>query len=42
VPGLDQHEAYVCGPPGMVAASVEALRAAGVPRKRIHNESFEF
>ncbi len=42
VPGLDQHEAYVCGPPGMVAAAVGALRAAGVPRKRIHNESFEF
>jgi ferredoxin-NADP reductase len=42
VPGLDQQEAYVCGPAGMTAAAVRALRAAGVPRSRIHFESFEF
>ncbi len=42
VPGLDQEEAYVCGPAGMVSAAVDALRAAGVPRRRIHFESFEF
>jgi ferredoxin-NADP reductase len=42
VPGLDRDEVYVCGPPGMTAAAVEALRAAGVPRRRIHYESFEF
>ncbi|HTX27723.1 MAG TPA: ferredoxin reductase family protein [Streptosporangiaceae bacterium] len=42
VPGLDQQEVYVCGPGGMVSAAVDALRAAGVPRKRIHFESFEF
>jgi predicted ferric reductase len=42
VPGLDQQEVYVCGPAGMVSAAVDALRAAGVPRKRIHFESFEF
>jgi ferredoxin-NADP reductase len=41
-PGLDAMEAYVCGPPGMTAAAVAALRAAGVPRRRVHVESFEF
>ena len=41
-PGLDAMEAYVCGPPGMIAAAVEALRAAGLPRRRVHVESFEF
>jgi ferredoxin-NADP reductase len=41
-PGLDAMEAYVCGPPGMTAATVDALLAAGLPRRRIHIESFEF
>jgi ferredoxin-NADP reductase len=41
-PGLDAMESYVCGPPGMTAAAIGALRAAGVPRRRIHVESFEF
>ena len=42
VPGLDQQDAYVCGPAGMTSAAVRALRAAGVPGQRIHFESFEF
>jgi ferredoxin-NADP reductase len=42
VPGLDGQEAYVCGPAGMISAAVEALRAAGVPRRQIHVELFEF
>jgi ferredoxin-NADP reductase len=42
VPGLHRHDAYVCGPPGMTGAAIAALRAAGVPRRRIHHESFEF
>ena len=41
-PGLDAMEAYVCGPPGMTAATIATLRAAGVPRRRVHVESFEF
>jgi predicted ferric reductase len=41
VPGLHRHEAYVCGPAGMTRAAVAALRAAGVPRRRIHYESFD-
>jgi predicted ferric reductase len=42
VPGLDQQDAYVCGPAGMTASAVRALRAAGVPGQSIHVESFEF
>jgi predicted ferric reductase len=42
VPALNQQEVYVCGPSGMTSAAVEALRAAGVPRRQIHFESFEF
>jgi predicted ferric reductase len=41
-PGLDQQEVYVCGPAGMTSAAVKALRAAGVPKRSIHRESFEF
>ncbi|MFG1619644.1 ferric reductase-like transmembrane domain-containing protein [Nonomuraea wenchangensis] len=42
VPELAWHEAYVCGPAGMADAAVSALRAAGIPPRRIHHESFEF
>jgi len=42
VPGLDEQEIYVCGPSGMISAAVEALRGAGVSRRQIHFESFEF
>jgi len=42
VPNLPHHDVYLCGPPGMTAAATAALRAAGVPRRRIHHESFEF
>jgi predicted ferric reductase len=41
VPGLHRYEAYVCGPTGMTQAAVNALVAAGVPRRRIHHESFD-
>ncbi|MEV7009704.1 ferredoxin reductase family protein [Streptosporangium sp. NPDC051022] len=42
VPGLPGHEVYVCGPAGMTRDVVSALRAAGVPKRRVHHESFEF
>jgi ferredoxin-NADP reductase/DMSO/TMAO reductase YedYZ heme-binding membrane subunit len=42
VPGLHRYEAYVCGPSGMTETAVESLRALGVPRRRIHCESFDF
>jgi predicted ferric reductase len=42
VPGLQRRDVYVCGPAGMTSAAVEALQAAGVPKRHIHFESFEF
>jgi predicted ferric reductase len=42
IPDLAGHDVYVCGPSGMTTAATEALRAAGVPRRHIHHESFEF
>ncbi|HXT89679.1 MAG TPA: ferric reductase-like transmembrane domain-containing protein [Trebonia sp.] len=42
VPGLHRYEAYVCGPTGMTQAAVDALVEAGIPRRRIHHESFDF
>jgi ferredoxin-NADP reductase len=42
VPGLHKQDVYVCGPAGMTASVVDALQEAGVPRKRVHYESFEF
>ena len=41
VPGLHRYEAYVCGPTGMTQAAVSALVAAGIPRRRVHHESFD-
>ncbi|HZE39168.1 MAG TPA: ferredoxin reductase family protein [Stackebrandtia sp.] len=40
VMGLSEHDVYLCGPPGMTSAIAETLRDAGVPRGRIHYESF--
>lgn len=42
VPGLSHHDVYICGPTGMTEAAISALRDAGVPRRRIHHESFSF
>ena len=33
-------EAFVCGPEGMIDATEQALRAAGLPKERIHAERF--
>jgi ferredoxin-NADP reductase len=41
-PGLVEQDVYVCGPDGMTSAAITALRAAGVPKRSIHRESFEF
>jgi len=42
VPGLARHDVYICGPPGMTHTLLRELRAAGVPRRNIHHETFEF
>jgi predicted ferric reductase len=41
-PDLADHDVYVCGPDGMAAATVAALRQAHVPRQQIHHEQFTF
>lgn len=40
VDGLVEHDVYVCGPGEMVRTAAAALRAAGVPRRQVHHESF--
>ncbi|WP_225837428.1 ferric reductase-like transmembrane domain-containing protein [Streptomyces sp. NK08204] len=40
-PGLRSHDVYICGPHAFAQDVYEALRAAGVPDRRIHHESFE-
>ncbi len=42
IPDLRHHDVYVCGPDGMTRAVVRSLRAAKVPRRQIHHETFEF
>nr|BFD85849.1 ferredoxin reductase family protein [Streptomyces sp. Xyl84] len=41
VPGLAGHDVYLCGPHAFAQDVYAALRAAGVPDRRIHHESFE-
>ncbi|GGL97985.1 ferredoxin reductase family protein [Micromonospora yangpuensis] len=41
VPDLAERDVYLCGPAGLVAHSVRALRSAGVPRRQIHLATFE-
>ncbi|MCG6493928.1 ferric reductase-like transmembrane domain-containing protein [Kitasatospora sp. A2-31] len=42
LPGLADHEVYLCGPEAMAEEAARSLRAAGVRRGRIHRESFTF
>jgi len=41
VPDLAAHDVYLCGPHGLARELYGELRAAGVPDRRIHHESFE-
>jgi predicted ferric reductase len=42
VPDIRERDVFLCGPEPMMAAAQAGLRAAGVPRRHIHNESFSF
>ncbi|MDI5963354.1 ferredoxin reductase family protein [Streptantibioticus silvisoli] len=42
VPDLAARDVYLCGPPGMTDAARRAVLRAGVPRGRVHHESFTF
>ncbi|NIY69741.1 ferric reductase [Streptomyces malaysiensis] len=41
LPDIEDHDVYLCGPPGLAEHAYGALREAGVPERRIHHESFE-
>ncbi|MFG2308232.1 ferric reductase-like transmembrane domain-containing protein [Streptomyces sp. NPDC048566] len=41
VPDVAEHDVYLCGPPELSRDLYRELRAAGVPDRRIHHESFE-
>jgi ferredoxin-NADP reductase len=42
IPGLANHDVFLCGPPGMARAAERSLEALRVPRANIHTEKFEF
>jgi predicted ferric reductase len=41
VPDVAHREVFLCGPPGLTESATAYLRAAGVPRTRIHAEAFD-
>ncbi|SDZ04541.1 Predicted ferric reductase [Micromonospora pattaloongensis] len=41
VPDVARRDVYLCGPPGLLGAVTVALRRAGVPRRQIHQATFE-
>jgi predicted ferric reductase len=42
IPDLREREVFICGSPGMVAATIKNLKRAGVNRRYIHSELFDF
>lgn len=42
IPDLAGRDVYICGPTGFTAAVRQAARTLGVPRERIHDETFAF
>jgi len=42
IPDLREREVFICGSPGMVAATIRNLHRAGVKRTYIHTELFDF
>ncbi len=42
IPDIAQRDVYICGPAGFTASVRQAAQALGVPRERIHHETFAF
>lgn len=42
IPGLPEHDVYLCASPGLAAIVRAALRGAGLPRRQLHEEVFGF
>lgn len=41
-PDIRHREVFVCGPPGFTEQVLAAGRAAGVPRRQLHHETFDY
>ena len=41
VPDVARRDVYLCGPPGLIEVALRALRGARVPRRQIHQTTFE-
>ncbi|EEG76314.1 ferredoxin reductase family protein [Dethiobacter alkaliphilus] len=41
IPDYAEHQFYVCGPPAMSRATIEALKSMGITKDQIHHELFE-
>ena len=42
VPNFQDAEVFVCGPEGLVSAIKGAVKKAGIPKNRFHDEAFAF
>jgi predicted ferric reductase len=42
VPDVSRRDVYLCGPEGLISASLRSLRKLRVPRRQIHLDPFEF
>jgi ferredoxin-NADP reductase len=42
VPDVSDRDVFMCGPPGLMSAIRDALREAGLPREKLHEERFTF
>jgi predicted ferric reductase len=42
VPDVSRRDVFLCGPPGLVQASLDVLRRLRVPKRQIHLDPFEF
>jgi predicted ferric reductase len=42
VPDLREHDVYLCGPDGWLAAAMRAVKQAGVPQEQVHVERFSW
>ena len=40
LPDASRHEAYLCGSPGMIDASIAVLRKLGMPEDKIYYDKF--
>jgi predicted ferric reductase len=42
IPDIADRDVYICGPTGFTASTIDGVRSLGVPKDRIHHETFAF